>query len=56
MTDTHAAPIDASADALDAHLEATHDERIESYKDFLRIPSISGIPTRRVPTRASSGR
>ncbi len=44
MTDTHAAPTDASAGALEAHLEATHDERIESYKDFLRIPSISGIP------------
>ncbi len=49
MTDTHAAPTtdaltDASVDALAAHLEATHDERIESYKDFLRIPSISGIP------------
>ncbi len=30
--------------ALTAHLAATHDERIESYKAFLRIPSISGIP------------
>ena len=31
-------------DALEAHLDATHEARIASYKDFLRIPSISGIP------------
>ena len=31
-------------DALEAHLDATHETRIASYKDFLRIPSISGIP------------
>ena len=30
--------------ALDAHLDATHDARLESYKAFLRIPSISAIP------------
>ena len=30
--------------ALDAHLDATHDARLESYKAFLRIPSISALP------------
>ena len=30
--------------ALDPHLDETHDARLESYKDFLRIPSISGLP------------
>ena len=30
--------------ALDAHLDKTHDARLESYKAFLRIPSISAIP------------
>ncbi len=29
---------------LDAHLDATHDARLASYKAFLRIPSISAIP------------
>ena len=31
-------------DALEAHLDATREARIASYKDFLRIPSISAIP------------
>jgi acetylornithine deacetylase/succinyl-diaminopimelate desuccinylase-like protein len=30
--------------ALEAHLDATRDARMASYMDFLRIPSISGIP------------
>jgi acetylornithine deacetylase/succinyl-diaminopimelate desuccinylase-like protein len=30
--------------ALDAHLTATREARLESYKAFLRIPSISAIP------------
>jgi acetylornithine deacetylase/succinyl-diaminopimelate desuccinylase-like protein len=30
--------------ALDAHLDETSDARLESYKDFLRIPSISALP------------
>jgi acetylornithine deacetylase/succinyl-diaminopimelate desuccinylase-like protein len=34
---------DADA-ALDAHLAATRDDRLESYKAFLRIPSISALP------------
>lgn len=30
--------------ALEAHLEATAERRLGRYQDFLRIPSISGIP------------
>jgi acetylornithine deacetylase/succinyl-diaminopimelate desuccinylase-like protein len=30
--------------ALEAHLDATHAARLESYIDFLRIPSISALP------------
>jgi acetylornithine deacetylase/succinyl-diaminopimelate desuccinylase-like protein len=30
--------------ALEAHLAATADRRLDRYRDFLRIPSISGIP------------
>ena len=30
--------------AVEAHLEATRDERLESYLGFLRIPSISAVP------------
>ena len=30
--------------ALETHLDATHDARMASYQDFLRIPSISAIP------------
>jgi acetylornithine deacetylase/succinyl-diaminopimelate desuccinylase-like protein len=48
MPDTDAlaadASADAAADALAIHLDATRAERLESYKAFLRIPSISGIP------------
>jgi acetylornithine deacetylase/succinyl-diaminopimelate desuccinylase-like protein len=36
MTDTDA--------ALEAHLDATHDARMASYQEFLRIPSISALP------------
>ncbi len=32
------------SDALEAFLAATAEQRIERYKEFLRIPSISGIP------------
>jgi acetylornithine deacetylase/succinyl-diaminopimelate desuccinylase-like protein len=34
----------ASFDAIEAHLDATHDARMASYMDFLRIPSISALP------------
>src|SRR6185437_11263991 len=30
--------------ALEAHLDSTHAARLESYKAFLRIPSISALP------------
>src|SRR5918994_6493200 len=39
MPDRTAAPT-----SVDAHLDDTRDARIESYKDFLRIPSISALP------------
>ncbi len=39
MPDRTATPL-----SLDQHLDETHDARLESYKEFLRIPSISGIP------------
>jgi acetylornithine deacetylase/succinyl-diaminopimelate desuccinylase-like protein len=45
MPDTDATlAADATSDVLAAYLDATRDERLESYKAFLRIPSISGIP------------
>jgi acetylornithine deacetylase/succinyl-diaminopimelate desuccinylase-like protein len=31
--------------ALEAHLEATREERLESYLGFLRLPSISALPS-----------
>jgi acetylornithine deacetylase/succinyl-diaminopimelate desuccinylase-like protein len=40
-------PTDHGGDAhtaLEAHLDRTRDARLESYLEFLRIPSISGIP------------
>ena len=40
--------------ALAAHLAATRDERIESYKAFLRIPSISGIPAHATDCRRAA--
>jgi acetylornithine deacetylase/succinyl-diaminopimelate desuccinylase-like protein len=55
MPDTHAAPTtDTPVDALAAHLEATHHERIESYKEFLRIPSISGMPAHAADCRRAA--
>ena len=38
------APMPTTDAALDAHLDQTRDARLESYKAFLRIPSISAIP------------
>src|SRR5207344_1974136 len=40
--------------ALDAHLDATKAARLESYKDFLRIPSISAIPAHADDCRAAA--
>jgi acetylornithine deacetylase/succinyl-diaminopimelate desuccinylase-like protein len=39
MTDRIATP-----PSLEQHLDETRDARLESYKDFLRIPSISALP------------
>lgn len=41
-------------DALDAHLDATRSERLESYKAFLRIPSISGLPAHAADCRRAA--
>ncbi len=40
--------------ALDAHLDATKAERLESYKALLRIPSISAIPAHAEDCRAAA--
>ena len=39
MPDRTATPL-----AIEQHLDETRDTRLESYKDFLRIPSISALP------------
>ncbi len=39
MPDRTATPL-----SVDQHLDETRDARLESYKDFLRIPSISALP------------
>ncbi len=45
-------PHDAAA--FDAHLAATQDVRLESYKAFLRIPSISALPQHADDCRAAA--
>src|SRR5918995_2902493 len=40
--------------ALEKHLDDTKDARLESYKDFLRIPSISALPTHAADCRAAA--
>ena len=40
--------------ALESHLSETHDERLESYKAFLRIPSISSLPEHADDCRAAA--
>ena len=40
--------------SFEEHLEATQDERLESYKAFLRIPSISGEPGHSDDCRATA--
>jgi acetylornithine deacetylase/succinyl-diaminopimelate desuccinylase-like protein len=42
------------AAAFDAHLAATQDARLESYKAFLRIPSISALPQHADDCRAAA--
>jgi acetylornithine deacetylase/succinyl-diaminopimelate desuccinylase-like protein len=39
MSDRTATPL-----SVEQHLDETHEARLESYKDFLRIPSISALP------------
>jgi len=41
-------------DALDEYLNRTGDRRLEAYKAFLRIPSISGIPAHAPDCRAAA--
>jgi acetylornithine deacetylase/succinyl-diaminopimelate desuccinylase-like protein len=48
---THAVVRD---DALEQYLDRTADRRLEAYKDFLRIPSISGIPAHAPDCRAAA--
>ena len=45
MTTTESTATEPAPDAaLEAHLDATGEDRLESYKSFLRIPSISALP------------
>ena len=48
MTDTTAST------SLEDHLEATRDARYESYRDFLRIPSISALPEHAADVRRAA--
>jgi acetylornithine deacetylase/succinyl-diaminopimelate desuccinylase-like protein len=49
MTDTTASP------SLEEHLDATRDARYESYRVFLRFPSISALPEHAADVRAAAG-
>ncbi len=40
--------------AIETHLEATRDARLESYKSFLRIPSVSVLPAHAGDCRAAA--
>ena len=44
----------APADTLEAYLDATADRRLARYLDFLRIPSISGIPAHAADCRRAA--
>ena len=48
MTDTTAST------SLEDHLEATRDARYESYRDFLRIPSVSALPEHAADVRRAA--
>jgi acetylornithine deacetylase/succinyl-diaminopimelate desuccinylase-like protein len=41
--------------ALEAHLVATREGRYESFKDFLRIPSVSALPEHKGDIRTAAG-
>ncbi len=47
-------PADMSEDALEAHLTANREQRMEAYKAFLTIPSISALPA--AQRRLAAGR
>ena len=51
LTSTHPSVPDA---ALEAYLDATHEQRLESYKEFLRIPSISALSEHAADCRAAA--
>ena len=57
MTDPTPAPASgSSADALlEGHLERTRDARLESYQEFLRIPSVSALPDHAPDVRRAAG-
>jgi acetylornithine deacetylase/succinyl-diaminopimelate desuccinylase-like protein len=41
--------------ALEAHLVATREGRYDSFKDFLRIPSVSALPEHKADIRTAAG-
>jgi acetylornithine deacetylase/succinyl-diaminopimelate desuccinylase-like protein len=45
---------DVADEALERFLQETREERLESFKEFLRIPSISGIPSHAGDCRAAA--
>jgi acetylornithine deacetylase/succinyl-diaminopimelate desuccinylase-like protein len=53
MADAPTHPI-VRDDVLEGYLDRTADSRLESYKAFLRIPSISGIPAHAPDCRAAA--
>jgi acetylornithine deacetylase/succinyl-diaminopimelate desuccinylase-like protein len=53
MPDLTAAP-DAQP-AIEAYLDSTHEARMASYMEFLRIPSISALPAHDVDSRRAAG-
>ena len=44
----------ATPGSVDRHLDETRDARLESYKEFLRIPSISALPERAADVRRAA--
>ena len=58
LTGRSTAPLPSDHDPdrhdLRGYLDATRDERLESYKAFLRIPSISALPAHRDDCRATA--
>jgi acetylornithine deacetylase/succinyl-diaminopimelate desuccinylase-like protein len=44
----------ATSSSIEQHLDQTHDARMESYKDFLRIPSVSALPEHALDVRRAA--